>query len=63
MHRVTLAQRAFELARDGSCHSTDDIRRKLIAERYSAVSLHLSSRTLIKQLRTLMTAAAKTAER
>ena len=50
-------ERAFELARSGSCHSTDDIRRVLTREGHEGVASHLSGRTVVKQLRALISAA------
>ena len=49
--------RAFELARDGTCNSIDDVRRKLEHEGYSNVASHLDSGTLKKQLLALIRAA------
>jgi len=51
MNDKSTAQRAFELARGGTCRSVEDIRRKLTEENYESVSAHLSGPTIIRQLR------------
>ena len=49
----TTVERAFELARSGSCATVQDIRRKLKSEGYDQVEAHLSGPSLGKQLRRL----------
>lgn len=49
--------RAFELARSGTCKTSDDIRRQLERERYTHVAEHFSSASLKKQLVALMKAS------
>ena len=55
--RPTTLERAFALARSGTCSGMDDIRRRLQAEGYSL--LPLEGRSLIRQLRDLCDAASK----
>ena len=54
-HRKTAVERAFELARSGSCLSIRDIAYKLHAENYDIS--HLEGPALKKQLQTLIDAA------
>jgi hypothetical protein len=51
-HRKTAVERAFELARSGSCLSIRDIAFKLHAERYDIS--HLEGPALKKQLSALI---------
>ena len=53
MTAQTTLERAFELARSGSCASVNDIRRQLKAERYDQVEAHLSGSSISRQLRAL----------
>jgi hypothetical protein len=46
-----LIERAFQLARSGSCQTIDDIRRALKKEGYSSTDLHLNAASLMKHLR------------
>ncbi len=46
--------RAFELAREGACHSVEDIRQRLKREGYSSYQEHLSGALIKKQLIALM---------
>jgi hypothetical protein len=50
-------ERAFELAREGRCHSIDDIRRALTRENYNDVQAHLTGPTIARQMRALIDAA------
>jgi hypothetical protein len=54
-HHFSPLERAFELARSGSCASMTDIRRKLRSEGYSVVQI--TGKTLFKQMRELISAA------
>jgi hypothetical protein len=54
MSGKSIVERAFELARERQCRSLDDIRRKLVAERYSNVDAHLDGKMIKKQLREQM---------
>lgn len=56
---VTALERAFELARSGACASVPDIRAKLAEEGYARNQI--DGPRLIKQLRELCAAAARTA--
>ncbi len=50
-------ERAFELARSGTCRSLEDVRRKLKAEGYLAIPEHLGGSAIKKQLAALIKAA------
>lgn len=50
----TIIARAFELARDGSCKTSVQIRTMLVGEGYEHVHQHLASPTIVKQLRKLL---------
>lgn len=54
-HHLSPLERAFELARSGSCASITDIRRKLRSEGYSVVQI--TGKTLSRQMRELISAA------
>ena len=56
MNERNIFERAFELARDGSCRSMDDIRRKLKAERHDGVDGHMAGPSIAKQLKAAMKA-------
>ncbi|WP_129793404.1 hypothetical protein [Sphingosinicella sp. CPCC 101087] len=53
MTAPTTLERAFDLARSGTCRSVSDIRRQLKAERYDQVEAHLSGPAISRQLREL----------
>ncbi len=59
--QLSTIERAYELARSGTCRSVEDIRRKLSAERYESVQAHLSGASIKRDLIALCKAA--TAER
>lgn len=44
-------ERAFQLARTGTCHSVVEIRHRLHAEGYEGVHGHLNGSTIQRQLR------------
>lgn len=50
-------ERAFELAREGRCHSIADIRRALTRENYNNVQAHLTGPTIARQMKALIDAA------
>jgi hypothetical protein len=50
----TIIARAFELARDGSCQTSTQIRTILVHEGYEHVHQHLTSPTVVKQLKKLL---------
>jgi chromosome segregation and condensation protein ScpB len=56
-------ERAFELARSGTCRTIDDIRRQLSKEGFELVHAHVSGGMITKQLKAAMTQrlAAETA--
>ena len=49
MSRATI-ERAFQLARESSCRSVDDIRRTLKTEQFDGVDAHITG-SLVKQLK------------
>lgn len=57
--RPTQLERAFELARSGTCQNVTEIKSKLLEEGYSVDQV--SGPKLVKQLRELSTLAAATA--
>jgi hypothetical protein len=59
-HRPTELERAFQLAKSGSCGSVGDIRNQLGSEGYSTA--RITGRSLARQLRALM-AEARSAEK
>ena len=60
MQDQTTIERAFELARSGSCASVNDIRQKLKAERFDQVEAHLAGPAISRQLRELCAEARET---
>jgi hypothetical protein len=49
----TTLERAFALARSGTCASVNDIRQQLRAERFDQVDAHLVGPAISRQLRDL----------
>jgi hypothetical protein len=58
MNTPTTLERAFALARSGTCASVNDIRIRLKAERYDNVDAHLAGHSIARQLRMLCAEAA-----
>jgi hypothetical protein len=56
--QLSTVERAYELARSGSCRTIEDIRRRLTAERYDSVQAHLSGASIKRDLIALCKAAA-----
>lgn len=56
MSDKSTVERAFELAREGSCRSVADIRKQLAAERYESVQAHLTGTAIVGQLKALLKA-------
>jgi hypothetical protein len=50
----TIIARAFELARGGGCQTSTQIRTILVREGYEHVHQHLTSPTVVKQLKKLL---------
>ena len=50
---LTTIERAFALARSGSCANVNEIRARLRAERYDQVDAHLAGPAIARQLREL----------
>ncbi len=44
-------ERAFQLARSGECRSVEEVRKRLVAEKYEMVDAHLSGPLIRRQLR------------
>ena len=61
MSGPTTLERAFALARSGTCASVADIRQRLRAERFDQVDAHLAGPSLARQLRDLCQEACKAA--
>jgi hypothetical protein len=59
--QLSTVERAYQLARSGSCRSIEDIRRKLSAERYDSVQAHLSGASIKRDLIALCKEACKAA--
>jgi hypothetical protein len=53
MHDTTTLERAFVLARSGSCASVGEIRLTLKRERFDQVEAHLAGHAIGRQLRRL----------
>ncbi len=53
MTNPTTLERAFVLARSGTCANLNEIRQKLRAERFDQVDAHLAGPSLGRQLRAL----------
>ena len=51
--RRSTVERAYELAREGSCRSIEDIARQLKQERLDNVDAHLGGNTIRRDLRQL----------
>lgn len=50
-HGISTLERAFQLARAGTCHSLADIRRQLVVERHDNIQGHLHGPTIQRQLK------------
>lgn len=59
-HGLTALERAFQLAKDGSCHSVLDIKKQLRAEGFSITQI--TGKSLYKQLRSLLQGRTPTAQ-
>ncbi|WP_066589798.1 hypothetical protein [Sphingomonas pruni] len=55
--QLSTVERAFELARSGSCGTVDDIRRALTVDRYPSVQAHLAGPSIRRALLALCKAA------
>jgi hypothetical protein len=53
MDTPTTLERAFALARSGTCTSVNDIRLRLKGERFDNVDAHLAGHSIVRQLRAL----------
>jgi len=56
--QLSTIERAYQLARSGTCRSMDDIRRRLTAERYESVQAHLAGSSIKRDLIALCKVAA-----
>jgi hypothetical protein len=50
MERMTVLERAFQLARSGECRNVTAVRKRLIMEGYANVHSQLSGRGLVNQI-------------
>ena len=50
---LTTLERAFDLARSGTCAGVPEIRLALKRERFDQVEAHLSGPSIVRQLRSL----------
>jgi hypothetical protein len=60
MQEPTTLERAFALARSGTCATVSDIRTTLKRERYDQVEAHLAGPSVSRQLRALCEQARST---
>lgn len=51
---VSTIERAFQLARSGACHSVEEIRVQLNAERHDRIHEHLGGASIQRQLKALL---------
>lgn len=51
--RLSILERAFDLARNGTCRSVEEIAKRLKQEHYESVETHLGGASLRKELRQL----------
>jgi hypothetical protein len=51
---VSVTERAFQLARTGTCRTVADIRAQLVREKHEMVSQHLEGRSIQAQLKRLL---------
>lgn len=54
--RMTIIERAYDLARSGPCRSVSDIEQTLKRERFSSVEAHLQGKAIKKSLNLLLSA-------
>lgn len=50
---LSTIERAFELARSGSCHNVQEIAHRLKRERHDSVEAHLAGQSIRRELRRL----------
>jgi len=58
--RLSIIERAFELARTGACRTVEEIARRLKQENYESVDTHLGATSLRKELRQICAEARAT---
>ncbi|HEX8194529.1 MAG TPA: hypothetical protein VF552_16700 [Allosphingosinicella sp.] len=58
--RLSILERAYDLARSGACRSVEEIAKKLKQEQYEAVDTHLGGASLRKELRKICAEARAT---
>jgi len=56
-HAPTTLERAFTLARSGTCASVDAIRQQLKKERFDQVEAHLAGHSINRELRAICRAS------
>lgn len=59
MSKVHIVERAFQLARSGTCRGIVEIKNHLRAERYDGIESQLAGASIKKQLSALCVAAEK----
>jgi hypothetical protein len=59
MTAPTTIERAFALARSGTCRTVNDIRMQLRAERFDLIEAHLAGPAITRQLRQLCVDSAE----
>jgi hypothetical protein len=52
-HGLSTVERAFELARSGSCHNVQEIALRLKREKHDSVEAHLAGQSIRRELRRL----------
>jgi hypothetical protein len=53
---ISTIERAFQLAREGACHSVHDIREQLLREGYANVLSHTAGMSVKRQLKAILAA-------
>jgi hypothetical protein len=54
MQQPTIIARAFELAREGTCRNSTDIRSVLVREGYDHVHQHMMAPSVLRQIKKLI---------
>ena len=61
MDRIPTVERAFEIAKSGSCHTLSDVRRQLSVEGYADGAAQTAGPSIKRQLQALIAAARREA--
>ncbi|WP_293882863.1 hypothetical protein [Sphingomonas sp.] len=62
MQKPTILARAFELAREGTCRTSIEIRTALVREGYEHVHQHLMAPSVVRQVKRLLKEAVQPLE-